>query len=128
MSKAKKAAGEITGDTVVYLTDIAGTADLLKDEVARIAGELGLDLSDEANVAERTGEERLFVEVTNEFTWALENLEPEHEYTRFAGSVLEEYLYRSPKNAAEMIYQRMALAAERVFGAADCGNPDPGIL
>jgi hypothetical protein len=53
---------------------------------------------------------------------------PSTRYTRFAGSVFEEYLYRSPKRAAEMINERMALAAERVFGAADCGNPDPGVL
>jgi hypothetical protein len=34
------------------------------------------------------------------------------------------------KRAAEMINERMALAAERAceFGAADCGNPAPGIL
>lgn len=36
MSKHK----EVTGDTVVYLGDIAGTADLLKEEVGRIEGEL----------------------------------------------------------------------------------------
>jgi hypothetical protein len=29
---------------------------------------------------------------------------------------------------AEMLYESMAVGAERVFGATDCGNPDPGIL
>ena len=55
-------------------------------------------------------------------------VEAKYEDQRFAGSVLEEYLYRSRKRAAEMIKERMALAVERVFGTANCGNPGPGIL
>jgi hypothetical protein len=61
--------------------------------------------------------------ITSSRTWS-----PSTSYTRFAGSVLEEYLYRSRKRAAEMIKERMALAVERVFGTANCGNPGPGIL
>lgn len=47
-------------------------------------------------------------------------------YTRFAGSVLEEYLYRSPKRAAEMINERMALAAERVVRGRGLRQSRPG--
>ena len=64
----------------------------------------------------------------HEFTWALESLEPEHEYMRFAGSVLEEYLYRSPKRVAEMINERMASPPSGCSASRTAAIPTPGIL